>query len=121
MSASEMLPILTEWRDTLRAAESDIERFIGPLKCSPESPLYAIPWNLMEAYTDAVSLAVGDRDEWLAWYASDNEWGAKKREAMVNGKYRKIKTLRDLARVKMRFLRGVWQKNAHKFMPPIYN
>ena len=99
MTPADMLPILTEWRDTLRAAEADIERFIDPLQCSPDSKLYDIPWRLMNAYTKAVSLAVGDLDEWLAWYASDNEWGAKQREAMVNGKYRKIKTLRDLARV----------------------
>ena len=97
MNASEMLTILTEWRDTLRAAEADIERFIDPLKCSPDSPLYGIPWRLMSAYTKAVSLAVGDQDEWLAWYAADNEMGAKNREVMINGKYRKIKTLRDLA------------------------
>ena len=99
MDQKDMLQVLANWRDTIRKADADIERFIDPLKCSPDSPLYDIPWRLMDAYTKAVSLAVGDRDEWLAWYASENEWGARQGEAMVSGKYRRIKTLRDLARV----------------------
>ena len=99
MTSADTLPILTEWRDTLRAAEADIERFIDPLQCSPDSKLYDIPWRLMNAYTKAVSLAVGDRDEWLAWFYAENNMGTAKREVMVNGKYRRIKSLRDLARV----------------------
>lgn len=99
MTPTEMLPILTEWQDTIVGAEFEIERCLSPLGLTPESPLYEIPWRLMDAYTKAVSAQVGDQDEWLAWYWADNEMGSKKLEAMVNGKYRKIKNLRDLARV----------------------
>ena len=99
MTTAEKLAILTEWQTNMKAAEADIERIIDPLKCAPESALYAIPWNLMDCYTKAVSQLVGDQDEWLAWYWSDNEWGTKKREAMIGGKFRQIKNLRDLLRV----------------------
>lgn len=61
MDQKDMLPVLTNWRDTIRKADADIERFIDPLKCSPDSKLYDIPWTLMNAYTKAVSRAVGDR------------------------------------------------------------
>ncbi len=97
MTHADMLPILHAWQATIRNAEADIERFIDPLKCSPESALYAIPWKLMDAYTNAVAAQVGDKNEWLAWYWCDNNMGAKKMEAGCNDKRRKIKTLRDLA------------------------
>lgn len=99
MTPAEMLPLLEKWQDIILAAETDIEHVLPPLGLTPESPLYTIPWNLMDAYTEAVSALVGDQDEWLAWYWADNEMGAKKREATVNGKFRKIRNLRDLARV----------------------
>ena len=53
MTPAEMLPILTEWSDTIRKAEADISEYIAPLRPIPESPLYIIPWNLMDAYTRA--------------------------------------------------------------------
>lgn len=97
MTHDEMLPILQSWQDTIKTAEADIARVLGPLGLTPESELYNIPWKLMDAYTNAVSAQVGDHAEWLVWYWFDNEMGARKMEAGYNSKLRKIKTLRDLA------------------------
>lgn len=99
MTPAEMLPILTEWRDTIRKAEADISEYIAPLRPIPESPLYIIPWNLMDAYTRAVSARIGDQFEWLSWYWADNDMGAKAMEAQIDGKTYKVRTLKQLARV----------------------
>jgi hypothetical protein len=99
VTPAEILPILTEWRDTIRKAEADISEYIAPLRPIPESPLYDIPWRLMDAYTHAVSARIGDQAEWLAWYWADNEMGAKAMELRVAGKTYKVRTLKQLARV----------------------
>ena len=96
MTNSEKLAILTEWQTNMKASESDIEQFIAPLECAPESALYAIPWKLMDAYTKAVAQLVGDQAEWLSWHWSDNEWGEKSLEAGPTENMRQIKTLDDL-------------------------
>lgn len=99
MTSADILPILTEWLSIMQQSDHELEAVLGPLRLIPESPLYKIPWNLMDSYTKAVSLAVGDREEWLAWFYAENNMGTAKREVMVNGKYRRIKSLRDLALV----------------------
>ena len=98
MTPADMLPHLERWKATIVQAEVAIAQFIAPLRPIPESALYDIPYRLMDAYTSAVSAQVGDQDEWLSWFWADNEMGRKKLEAMINGKHRKIRTLKDLAR-----------------------
>ena len=100
MTAAEMRPILEAWHASITQADSDIETYLDPLKLTPESPLYQIVWNLQEALTTATSLAVGDVDHWLEWYRAENGMGAKKHEAAPpGGKMRKVRNLRDLARI----------------------
>lgn len=98
MTHTEMLPHLERWKATIVQADVDIAQFIAPLRPIPESALYDIPYRLMDAYTNAVSALIGDRDEWLAWYWAENEMGAKRMEAMIGGKYRKIGSIKQLAR-----------------------
>jgi len=98
MTTQEMITVLTEWRDTIHAAESSIKRHLSPMGLTPESPLYEIPWKLMDAYTKTVSALVGDECEWLSWYWADNEMGGKAMESRVGDKTIKVRTLRHLAR-----------------------
>ena len=99
MTSTEILQHLERWQAVIVQAEADIAQFIVPLRPIPESALYDIPYRLMDAYTSAVSAQVGDQDEWLSWFWADNEMGRRKGlEVMIGGKYRKIRTLKDLAR-----------------------
>jgi len=99
MTPAEMLPILTEWHKAMIDSDAAIAWYLEPLKLSPDSPLYESIWTLQGSMTKTVSKLVGDQDEWLAWYRFDNEMGKAGREAMIDGKYRKVRTLKQLARV----------------------
>lgn len=99
MTEAEILPHLTEWHQAMIDSDAAIAWYLEPLKLAPDSPLYESIWNLQSAMTKAVSKLVDDQDEWLAWYRFDNDMGKAGREAMIGGKYRKVRTLKQLARV----------------------
>ena len=100
MTPTEILPILTEWRDTIQHAERELDAVLAPLILIPESPLFEIQQRLMDAFTASVAAQVGDQDEWMSWYRFDNDWGKKAFEcAPPGGKPRKVRTLRNLARL----------------------
>ena len=86
MTSADILPILTEWLSIMQQSDHELEAVLGPLRLIPESPLYKIPWNLMDSYTKAVAAQVGDQEEWLAWFYAENNMGMAKREVMVHGK-----------------------------------
>jgi hypothetical protein len=57
-------------------------------------------WRALEGYTEAMSEMVGDRDEWLSWYAIECRLGDEPKEAkMPCGRVIKCTSLRELARV----------------------
>ncbi len=99
MTPAEILPHLKRWKHEMDHADKICDTYLDPLKLSPESPVYSCIWSLQDALTVAVGRVVGDRDDWLSWYANDNEMGACGRVAWVNGKPRKIRTLNDLAKL----------------------
>lgn len=98
MTPAEILPHLKRWQHEMDHAAKVCKTYLDPLKLSPESPVYSCIWSLQDALSVAVGRVVGDQDAWLAWYAADNDMGKNGREAMINGRYRKIRTLKDLAR-----------------------
>lgn len=101
MTTDQMIAELTTWRDRIVESDEAIENLLEPLMLSPESPLYQTFWSLQGAYTTSVAKIVGDSDEWLPWFWSENEMGKRGHEACPGTGYpmRKIKTIADLAQL----------------------
>ena len=69
------------------------------LGCMAHSPLFDGVWNMFGAYTKVLVELLGADgwpDDWLTWYAYDNDMGAKGMEAGYDGKVKPIKNLADL-------------------------
>lgn len=96
MTHEEKLAHLTEWQRQMQAAAALIDPLGNAVGLSPESPIYRAVWGLQDAYTRAVGHLVGDDQEWLSWFASDNDFGSKGHEAGFPGRMIAVKTVSDL-------------------------
>jgi len=100
MTIDEIEKHLAEWAQNVELTDERMSAMFDALKLQPESPLYAMVWELQDAYTKTMSKLVGDFDGWLSWYRVDNDMGLNKGEAApFRGKLRKIKNVRDLAKL----------------------
>ena len=68
---------------------------------SPDSEIYTVVWAGFEAYTKAVSVAIGDNFDYVSWYIWDNSCGKRGLEvSWNNGNVRVfVKTAKDLIKV----------------------
>ena len=96
MTKTEKLAILREWAVQMEAADLLIDPIADALKLTPESPIHTAICGLQTAYTNAVGKLVGDKADWLDWYASENDFGRKHLDAGPTGSTRPISTLDDL-------------------------
>lgn len=96
MTKTEKLAILREWAVQMETADLLIDPIADALKLTPESPIHAAICGLQAAYTKAVGKLVGDKADWLDWYATENDFGRKALDAGPNGATRPISTLADL-------------------------
>ncbi len=96
MTKTEKLAILREWAVRLETANLLIDPIADALKLTPESPIHTAIWGLQTVYTKAVGKLVGDKADWLDWYASENDFGRKHMEAGPTGSTRPISALDDL-------------------------
>lgn len=99
MTKNQLLTALTAWKLQIDRSNQVVEAIIDPLMLSPESPIYAVIWELQGALTRAVAKSVGDEFGWLDWFSAENGMGKRAGECCPGtGKpTRKIKTLKDLA------------------------
>ena len=92
MTAAEKLEILHAWKAAIEQADAKINPVIEVLRLAPHSSIPSAVWVLRDALTRAVGKIVGDKEEWLSWYAHDNAMGIRGYEA----EGRSIRTLEDL-------------------------
>ena len=95
MTGAEKLEVLRAWKTAIEQADAKIYPVIGILQLAPESPIPSAVWALQDALTHAVGKIVGDKEEWLSWYAHDNAMG----DRGYGVESRSIRTLEDLLRV----------------------
>lgn len=97
---AENLPRLEQWAADYAAVGAQLEALRNVVG-GVESPLSDAIWRMQDAYTAAVAVNVGDQGEWLAWYQTECRLGAQAMEARPceGAKWRKVKTLQQLAQV----------------------
>ena len=64
-----------------------------------DSEFFNTYWKAIELCIEAVSIAVGDEQDWISWYIYDNEYGKKKMKAGYDGKLKKIGAIKDLVKL----------------------
>ena len=64
-----------------------------------DGAMFVTIWAVFGAYTDAIAAEIGDYFEWLDWYRFETDMGQCSKQVMINGKYKRIKTLAQLATV----------------------
>lgn len=64
-----------------------------------DSPLGDVIWKTFDLYSDTLQKLIGDEDEDLDWFIFDNNCGQNKLKKTINGKKKKIKTIKDLMKL----------------------
>ena len=101
MTVDEIVKRLEPWRDRydeLSEQLSILEKLTGADPAG--SPLFEAIWSVWEAYTDAMSELVGDKNEFLEWYQQECAMGGRPRKtSSFTGKKIVVSTLQQLAEV----------------------
>lgn len=90
------LALLTAWKarhDTLGKLMGGITNVLG---LEVESPLFEMMWGTFDDYTKTLAALLGDHSEWMGWFQSENEMGAKGMAAGYDGNLTPVKTLDEL-------------------------
>ena len=79
--------------DAHKAASDAFDKLESALGVQPDFGFFNECWKAMEASLKAVSIAVGDKDDWISWFAYDNDYG---REALKAGYGDNLKSIRNV-------------------------
>lgn len=93
------LSLLTDWQAHHAAVEKMMDGIQSSIGLDINGPMFDTVWKLFDAYTNTLSVEVGDFCGWLEWYFSENEMGARGMTAGYDGKLRKVKSLVNLYRL----------------------
>lgn len=93
------IALLTDWHKHHAAVEKLMDGIEDTMGLDIDGPLFEIVWALFSAYTDTLSVEVGDFGGWLEWFCSENDMGAKKMQAGYDGQLIAIESLDDLCRL----------------------
>lgn len=97
MTRKKILKHLIEWESVQKALDVQLNQLYTLTLCQPDGPLLDAIYAVTGAYTEAVSLIVGDNNEWLNWWRYETEFGARPMEAAnLNEALREITTLNEL-------------------------
>ena len=100
MDIEEIIFRLESWAKLGRELESVCDTFTDLFGSYPDCKMLTPVFSIWEAYTSAVSEAVGDTDAWLDWYQYECQMGATPRIVeFPDGMTVNVASLRDLAHV----------------------
>lgn len=99
MTAADMLPLLTQWAERHAALSKQMDALAGIFGGTFDGPLFDAVWLTWDAYTEQLAHRIGDQSDWLQWYCSENDMGAKGLQVYSFSRSIKVRTLRQLATV----------------------
>ena len=92
MTRYEKMIAIQDWMFAIENAEVLIAPLRKALMLAPENPVDEALDRVIDALTESTSKLVGDKSEWLDWYATENDFGRKG----LSAGYMPIKSLEDL-------------------------
>ena len=85
--------------DAHKAVNDAFDTLESALGVQPDFGFFNECWKAMEASLKAVSIAVGDKDNWISWFVYENDYGRGALKAGYDGKLKKIRTVKGLVRL----------------------
>lgn len=99
MNSAERLALLNLWARQVSQYE-EIAAQLQPLFGTvADMPVYEKITDLLVAYTESISMLVGDSGTWLDWFHWENDMGKSGLEVILGTTTIKVKTLEDLLTV----------------------
>lgn len=74
MNRETKLKLLHEWQETIQNADRIMDK-LGEVVGGADGPLGDSMYRMQAVYTRAMSLLLNDENNWLEWYALENEMG----------------------------------------------
>lgn len=90
------MTLLGDWQRHHAATQKLMNGIKTSMGMDPNGPLFNTVWGLFEAYTDTLSVELGDFGGWLEWFYLENDMGTKGMHAGYDSKTKPIKTLAHL-------------------------
>jgi hypothetical protein len=90
------LALLTAWQARHDALQKLMTSITAVLGLEVESPLLEAMWSTFDDYTKTLAALLGDHSDWMGWYQSENEMGAKGMAGGYDGNLTPVTTLGDL-------------------------
>lgn len=95
-SREDTIVLLREWQKHHTAVEKMMDGIKATIGLDPNGPLFDTVWKLFDAYTNTLSVELGDLGGWLQWYQMENDMGANGHVVHIKDKPTKITTLGQL-------------------------
>ena len=92
----DKLKILQKWEKQHTQIDDAYKLVSQIFNIDCDSPVISPTFEMFDTYTDVVAELVGDKDEWLQWYAWENDFGKKAMRAKAS----KWKSMRSIKNVK---------------------
>lgn len=99
LSTKQKLDTMIAWEFSICTLEYEENRLAEVLQPSFESPFYHAIFAMEEAYTNAVSIMIGDDANWLNWYRFDNKMGKGNMKAGFGNRLKPINCLEALLKL----------------------
>lgn len=90
------LALLADWQKHHAAVSKLMDGTKAVFWANPDTSIFDTFWRLFEAYTSSLSVEIGDLDEWLPWFYSDNNMGEWGMSEGYDGESKSIETLEHL-------------------------
>lgn len=90
------LEVLQRWEKAIKQADDHFDALTNLMGIHPEGQTLSAVYAMQDALTKATAELVGDSHEWLVWYWTENDMGARGHQAGPEGCMRPIRSLQDL-------------------------
>lgn len=100
MNTKEKLKLLKDWQEKIQGFRKETDKFAAVLGgAATDAPLFTQMYFILDAYTDTLSLLLGDNLNWLNWWMWENGGGSKKLKVKMGEKMIVIKNLEGLLKI----------------------
>ena len=99
MDTKEKIKLVEEWQKAHAALDIELDVVLSIFKAAPECDLAGAIHKMQGVATKHLAALIGDKAEWLDWYACENHFGAKLLYAVVDGKKMKARNVKEIVKI----------------------
>lgn len=93
---NDKLQALKKWEGAMCDSIKSLDKLIEVVGLDPDGPLVTSIFEMQRVLTQMTAEQVGDKAEWLAWYATENGMGEKGYTAGFKGAKQRIDSVEKL-------------------------